>query len=66
MPPTSPQVKQAKKKLTPVSPSKKRYRDSPKINDRLTYILRMQDPKVKRDKQLVRAIQNFLKKNTSK
>ena len=66
MPPTSSQVKQAKKKLAHVSPSQKRYRDSPKINDRLTYILRMQDPKVKRDKQLVRAIQNFLKKNTNK
>ena len=38
MSPTSSQVKQAKKKLTPVSPSKKRYRDSPKINDRLTWV----------------------------
>jgi len=59
--PTTPQIRQAKKKLTPISPSKKKYKNSPKIDDRLTYILRMADPKVKRDQQLAQAIRNYLK-----
>jgi len=56
--PTAKQVQNARKKLKMVPKSKG---NTPKVPNKLTYVLIGVDPKVKRDREFIRAVQEYAK-----